>query len=154
MESSDRTRSPHVKLQEFLDCFVESDHKKELESFSSPQLTGSMREQTADEALRYLALVLLYAIDEKGKDVSFIRKRPDETVCRMAGDKFYDIPTPKEEVVTALFDEIEDMAGMDETKRTGKLVLGLGNDQIEVDISSTLTDAKEEKILIQLPPLA
>ena len=154
MSNSERTRSPHVKLQEFMDCFVEADHKKELESFSTSSLTGSMRERVADEALRYLAIVLLYAIDENGKDISFIRKAPDAALCRMSGDKFYDIPAPKEEAVISLFSEIEEMTGMDETKRTGKLVLGLGNDQIELKISSTVTDAREEKIMIQLPSLA
>jgi hypothetical protein len=137
-----------------MDCFVGADHKKELESFKTPSLTGSMREQVADEALRYLAIVILYAIDEKGKDISFIRKAPDAALCRMSGDKFYEIPAPKEEVVASLFSEIEEMAGMDETKRTGTLVLGLGNDQIELKVSSTVTEAREEKIMLQLPSLA
>lgn len=154
MDNPERTRSPHVKLQEFVECFVGVDHRKELESFSIPSLTRSMRELVADEALRYLAIVLLYAIDEKGKDISFVRKAPDEAVCRMTGEKFYDIPAPKEEIVASLFSEIEEMAGMDETKRTGKLILGIGNDSIELSISSTVTDAAEEKILIQLPEFA
>jgi hypothetical protein len=154
MVMTERTRSPHVKLQEFVDCFLDTDHKKELEIFSDPKLTGPTREEVPDEALRYLALVLLYAIDEKIKDISLIRKQPDSSVCRMAGEKFYEVPTPKEEVMATLFEEIEEMAGMDETKRTGKLILGLKDDQIALKLSSTLTDAGEEKIILQLPQLA
>lgn len=154
MDNTERTRSPHVKLDEFLDCFLQSDYKKELENFSEPHLTGSIREEMPDEALRYLALVLLYAIEERVKDISFIRKAPDAALCRMAGKEFYEIRMPKEELVTALFEEIEDMTGMDETKRKGRLVLGLKSDQIDLEITSTVSDAGEEKMVIHLPPLA
>ncbi len=154
MNKIERTRSPHVKLQEFIDCFLQTDHKKELENFSEPRLTRSTREKVPDEALRYLALLLLYGLNERVKDISFIRKEPDEAVCRMSGERFYGISGPSEEVISCLFDEIEEMAGMDETKRVGKLVLGLKNDEIDLNISSTLTDSSEEKIMIQLPQLA
>ncbi|MBI4832063.1 MAG: hypothetical protein HY801_11045, partial [Candidatus Lindowbacteria bacterium] len=119
-QSIQRTRSPHVKLQEFLDCFLDSDHKKELEEFSTPQLRNRLREDFPDEALRYFALVLLYGIDVGAKDISFVRKAPDRALCRMAGEQFYDLPAPAEEVMASLFDEIEEMTGMDETKRKGK----------------------------------
>lgn len=154
MSKIERTRSPHVKLQEFIDCFLQTDHKKELENFSEPRLMRSTRGKVPDEALRFLALLLLYGLNERVKDISIIRKEPDEAVCRMAGEKFYDIPGPSEEVISCLFDEIEEMAGMDGTKRVGKLVLGLKNDEIDLNISSTLTDLSEEKIMIQLPQLA
>ncbi|NQU08857.1 MAG: hypothetical protein HQ583_09860 [Candidatus Abyssubacteria bacterium] len=154
MSKIDRTRSPHVKLQEFIDCFLQTDHKKELENFSEPRLTRSTREKVPDEALRYLALLLLYGLNERVKDISIIRKEPGEATCRMSGERFYDIPRPSEEVISCLFDEIKEMAGMDETKRVGKLVLGLKNEEIDLNISSTLTDSSEEKIMIQLPQLA
>jgi len=154
MTNTERTRSPHMKLQEFVECFLGTDHKKELETFSSPRLTGPIREEVADEALRYLAVLLLYGIDERAGDISIIRKRPDAAVCRMSGDRFYDVPAPREEIVVSLFDELEEMAGMGETKRVGKLIVGIGNDEIELNISSTVTDEGEEKIMIQLPRLA
>jgi len=154
MSDMNRTRSPHVKLQEFVDCFLGADHQKALESFSSPHLTGPTQEKVADEALRYLASLLLYGLNERVKDISLVRKEPDAAICRMSGEKFYNIPTPKEEIVACLFDEIDEMAGMDETKRTGKLILGLKNDEIELNIQSTVTDAGEEKIIIHLPDIA
>jgi len=153
MSDTSRTRSPHAKLEEFVDCFLETDHKKELESFSLPHLTRPTREEVPDEALRYLAIVLLYALDERAKDISFIRKQPDVMLCRMSGDKFYDVPAPKEEIVSCLFEELEEMAGMDGTKRNGKLIVGLKNDAIELNISSTLTDEGEEKMMIAMPRL-
>jgi len=154
MNGMDRTRSPHVKLQEFVDCFLETNHKKELEDFSSPRLARPTREDLPGEALRYLAILLLYGLSEGAKDISLIRKEPDKALCRMSGDKFYDIPAPKEEVVVSLFDEIEEMAGISATKTDGKLILGLKDGEIELKISSTLTDAGEGKILIRLPGLA
>jgi hypothetical protein len=154
MSDMSRTRSPHMKLQEFVDCFLGSDHKKELESFSSPHLTGSTQEKVSDEALRYLAILLLYGLDERVKDISLVRKEPDAALCRMAGEKFHSVPMPKEEIVASLFDEIEEMSGMDETKRTGKLVVGLKNDEITLNIHSTVTDNAEEKIIIHLPDIA
>ncbi len=149
-----RTRSPHAKLQEFLDCFLDTDHRKELEDFSTPQLARPTREEFPDEALRYLAVLLLYGLSERVEDISLVRKAPDEVVCRMSGEQFYDVPTPREEVVTSLFSEIEEMAGMDTSRRIGRLIVGLKNDEIELKISSVLSDAGEEKILIHLPTVA
>jgi type II secretory ATPase GspE/PulE/Tfp pilus assembly ATPase PilB-like protein len=154
MDSTQRTRSPHVKLQEFLDCYLQSDFKEELEHFSEPHLTGSIREEIPDEALRYFALVLLYAIEERVQDISFVRKAPDSAVCRMIGDNFYEVPAPREEIISALFEEIEEMTGMDTTRRKGKLILGLKDSEIDLEILSTISNEKEEKILIHLPPFA
>ena len=154
MVDTNRTRSPHVKLQEFVDCFLGSDHEKELENFSSPHLTRPTQEKVPDEALRYLATLLLYGLNERVKDISIVRKEPDAAVCRMSGERFYSIPAPQEEVVVSLFEEIEEMAGMGSTKRVGKLIIGLKNDQIELNIQSTVTDDGEEKILIHLPNIA
>jgi hypothetical protein len=153
-QSIQRTRSPHVKLQEFLACFLDTDHRKELEEFSTPQLRKRIREDVSDEALRYFALVLLYGIDVGANDISIVRKAPDRALCRMTGEKFYNIPTPAEEVVASLFEEIEDMTGIDETKRKGKLVVGVKNEEIDLDVFSGVTDSGEEKITIQLPSLA
>jgi len=154
MDSTQRTRSPHVKLQEFLECHLQSDFRQELEHFSEPHLTGSIREEVPDEALRYFALVLLYAIEERVQEVSFVRKAPDAAVCRMVGDQYYDVPAPKEEIMAALFEEIEDMTGMSGTKRKGRLILGLQDSEIDLEITSSVTDEGEEKLLIHLPPLA
>jgi hypothetical protein len=154
MDNSQRTRSPHLKLEEFLDCYLESDYKNELDHFSEPQLTGSIREDVPDEALRYLALVLLYAIEERVQHVSLIHKGPNISICGMIGESYYEVPTPSEEIMTALFRELKEMTGMDENRQRGKLAIGLRNDQIELKISSTRTDAGEEKVVIYLPPLA
>jgi len=154
MVETDRTRSPHVKLQEFVECFLNTDHRRELENFSLPRLAGRGREKTPDEALRYLAILLLYGLSERAENISIVRKAPDAAVCRMSGEKLYDIPAPREEIISCLFDEIEEMAGMDETKRKGKLIVGLKNDEVDLGISSTLTDAGEEKIMIHLPAVA
>jgi hypothetical protein len=153
-QSIQRTRSPHAKLQEFLECFLETDHRKELENFSAPQLHKRLREDVSDEALRYLALVLLYGLGAGVNEISFVRKAPDRSLCRMTGKNFYDVPAPVVEVMISLFEEIEDMAGMDETKRKGRLVVGLKNQEIDLTISSGITDSGEEKIIIQLPSLA
>jgi hypothetical protein len=151
MSDTQRTRSPHAKLEEFIDCFLNTNHKEELESFTLPHLARPTREEAPDEALRYLALVLLYGLNQRVKDISFVRKQPGRMITRMSGDKFYDVPAPKEEVAEHLFEEIEEMAGIDGTKRNGKLVVGIKNDQVNLKISSLMTDADEEKILIQLP---
>lgn len=154
MVQTDNIRSAHMKLQEFINCFLGTDHKKELENFSTPRLTGPTREEVADEALRFFAITLLYGIDEKVGDISFVRRTPDGGVCRMSGEKFYEFPLPKEEIVTCLFEEIEEMTGMDSTKHTGQIILGLQNDEFALRVSSGATDAGEQKMLIQLPQLA
>ncbi|GAB4336164.1 MAG: hypothetical protein Kow0099_08990 [Candidatus Abyssubacteria bacterium] len=151
----ERLRSPHVKLQEFLDCFLETDYRKELKRFDRPESLGAVREEdTADEALRYLALVLLYAIDEKAKDIVLATHQPHGSVVKMSGDRFYELPLVERKVLTTLFDEIEEMTGMNEDKRTGKLVVGLRDSEIDLNVTSKAEDSGERKILIQLPQIS
>ncbi len=149
-----RTRSPHMKLQEFMDCFLDTDFKSRLESFSTPKLTGPTREEIPDEALRYLAIVLLYGLSERVENISFVRGEPDSAVCRMAGENLYDIPAPREEIMTSLFEQVEEMAGLEGSKRDGRLIIGLKNDEIDLRISSAVADGGGEKLIITLPAIA
>jgi hypothetical protein len=149
-----RTRSPHVKLQEFMDCYLGTDLKDRLESFSSPKLTGPTREEIPDEALRYLAIALLYGLSERVENISFVRGAPDLAVCRMVGEDLYDIPAPREEIITSLFEQVEEMAGLEGSKRDGRLIIGLKNDEIDLRISSAVADSGGEKLIITLPAIA
>ncbi len=146
----ERLRSPHVKLQEFMDCFLETDYEKELERFSDPGSVGAMREETADEALRYFALVLLHAINEKAKDI-ILATHGHESIVKIAGDRFYELPVIEKDVLSALFDEIEEMTGMSEGKRTGRLVVGLRDSELDLNVTSKVEKSGERKVLIQLP---
>ncbi len=154
MDSTQRTRSPHVKLQEFMDCYLETEYDKELKNFSQPKVMGSIREEAPDEALRYFALVLLYAMEERVEDISFTRKSAYRWLCSMTGEKTYEVPPAEAEVMSAMFEEIKEMVGIDETKRKGKLILGLKNDQLDLTITSSATPSGEESIVVHLPPLA
>lgn len=154
MDSTQRTRSPHVKLQEFMDCYLETDYEKELENFSQPKVMGSIREEAPDEALRYLALVLLYALEERAEDISFIRKSAYQWLCAMTGERSYEVPPAEAEVMSAMLEEIKEMVGIDETKRKGELIVGLKNDQLDLTITSSVSHSGEENIVIHLPPLA
>ncbi len=154
MDSTQRTRSPHVKLQEFMDCYLETDYGKQLENFSQPKAVGSIREEAPDEALRYLGLMLLYALEERVEDISFTRRSAHQWVCEMRGEQFYVVPSAEAGVMSALFEEVKEMTGIDETKRKSQLMVGLKDSLLDLTITSSVTPSGEESIVIHLPPLA
>ena len=57
-------QSLHLKLQEYAECFMDTDHIKELQAVSEQGVKGDPTGDPAEVALKYLALAVLSGIDQ------------------------------------------------------------------------------------------
>ena len=65
-------RNYHQRLQEFCDCFMETDFKKELEA-ASKGVSGDPSGDPDELGLKFLGITLLYGANEEAKRISLQR---------------------------------------------------------------------------------
>jgi hypothetical protein len=122
--------SPHLRLQQQIDCQLEVKARPALEAWSK----GGWQEEPgtdADEApLRYLALVLLDAIEERAVRLTVDK---DQGVTVYA-DATYALPKAPAHFIARGLEILREITGMEGGKAEGRLSLGLRNDSLELII--------------------
>ena len=71
-------RSLHLKLQEYCDCYLETDSKQELEVITKEGLSSDVLGDPEDVAIKFLGLTVLYGIEQKAKRISFLKTSEGE----------------------------------------------------------------------------
>ena len=67
-------RNYHQRLQEFCDCYLETDPKKELEK-AAKGISGDPSGDLDELALKFLGLGIFYGATEKAKKISIERSK-------------------------------------------------------------------------------
>ena len=67
-------RNFHQRLQEFCDCYLETDPKKELEK-AAKGISGDPSGDLDELALKFLGLGIFYGASEKAKKISIQRSK-------------------------------------------------------------------------------
>ena len=92
------SRNYHARLQEMCDCYMETDYRKEIEVMASQS-----SDDVGEDALKYLALSILYATTEKAKKLSFKKKKGEPKVVVKAEEKM-ELPTPPGKIADKIFE--------------------------------------------------
>ncbi len=124
------SESPHLRLQQQMDCQLEIAPRMALELW---ERAGWAEEPgtDADEApLKYMALVLLDAIEERAARFSMDK---DKGVT-VHGDSTYSLPKAPAHVIARGLEIMRDITGLDGAKGQGQLALGIRNDTVDVTI--------------------
>ncbi|MEW6355440.1 MAG: hypothetical protein AB1696_03880 [Planctomycetota bacterium] len=140
------TRSLHARLQEYCDCYVESDLKAELERF----VGGSRQPCDEDEteaALKVLALILLGGVERRTHRICV-----SEKLISLSGGENGLAATFSPEITTRLSQILGEIAGIGNGKDRGRISLGLRGDEILLTIERVLTDEKDE-LIVGIPSL-
>ena len=125
-----QTESPHLRLQQQIDC--------QLEIMPRPVLLAWEREgwkeepgTDADEApLKYLALVLLDAIEERAVRMSIDK---DEGVT-VYGSSTYMLPKAPSFIIARGLEILREVTGIQGPSGQGSLSLGIRNDSLDLII--------------------
>jgi len=124
-------RNYHQRLQEFCDCFMETDFKKELEE-ASKGISGDPSGDLDELALKFLALVALYGANEDAKKISIQRSKDGKVLFSVHARGTYQLPPPGVEVTDRVFSIVRTITHLDEDQGKEPLSLGLRNDRIEL----------------------
>lgn len=121
-------RNYHLRLQEFADCFMETDFRKELEA-ASRGVSGDPSGDPEELALKFLALAILYGVDEDARRISF-RKTGGGEVRLQAADR--PLPSPGLAMAERIISIARSITHLEEDRGEVPVSLGLRNDRLEV----------------------
>ncbi len=126
-------RNYHLRLQEFCDCFMETDFKKELEA-ASKGASGDPRGDPDELALKFLGLTLLYGANEEAKKISLQRSKEGKVSFAVEARGNYQLSPPSAEVADRVFSITRSITHIDKDKGKSLLSLGLRNDRMEINL--------------------
>lgn len=126
-------RNYHLRLQEFCDCFMETDFKKELEA-ASKGASGDPSEDPDELALKFLGLTLLYGANEEAKKISLQRSKQGKVSFAVEARGSYQLPPPSTEVADRVFSIARSITHIDKDKGMSPFSLGLRNDRMEINL--------------------
>jgi len=140
------SRNYHARLQEMCDCYMETDYRKEMEVMAS-QSSVDMEE----DALKYLALSILYATTEKAKKLSFKKKKGEPKVTVKAEERM-ELPTPPGEIADKIFEIMRSITHLEEQKGREPFSLGLRDGRMELGVK-VKKEEKKESLKLSFPGL-
>jgi hypothetical protein len=124
-------RNFHQRLQEFCDCFMETDFKKELEA-ASKGASGDPSGDLDELALKFLGLAILYGANEDAKKITLQRSQEGKSLFAVEARGKYQLPPPSAQVADRIFSIARAITHRDEDQGKEFLSLGLRNDRMEI----------------------
>ena len=141
------SQTPHLKLLEMCDCYLETDFPRQLTAMASSKSTD-----LTEDGFKYLALALLQATTEKARKLSFKKQNNSITITVKAADREIELPSPSRELMDTITTIIRDIIHLEEDKGKSPLILGLRNGQLDLFVK-VKKDKEEESLTIKFPEL-
>jgi hypothetical protein len=94
-------------------------------------MVGAESKDIEEDAVKYLALAMLYAITRKAEKLS-LKKKGDELSVRIKADQKEDLPQPSAIVMDKVFQIMREILHIDEDKGEMDLSLGLRTGEVNV----------------------
>jgi len=144
-------RNYHQRLQEFCDCYLESDPKKELER-ASKGVSGDPSGDLDELALKFLGLVIFYGASEKAKKVSIQRSKDGKVSFTVKAGGQYQLPPPSVQVADRIISIARSITHIDVDQGKELVSMGLRNDRIDITFQFN-RKAEDETFSILFPEL-
>ncbi len=145
-------RNYHQRLQEFCDCFMETDYRKDLEA-ASKGVSGDPGDDPDELALKFLGLTLLYGVNEDAKKISLQRSREGKILFSVEARGNYQLPPPGAELADRVFSIARSITHIEKDQGKSSLSVGLRNDRMEMGLEFKREGGGESLALI-FPPSA
>lgn len=142
-------RNYHLRLQEFCDCYMETDYKKELEA-ASRGVSGIPGGDPDELALKFLGAAILYGATEEAKNFSIKKAREGKILFSIEGKGKYQLPPPQTQIADRIFSIVRSITHIEKDHGKMPLSLGLRNDRIELTLYLDRVGA-EESLTVAFP---
>jgi len=126
-------RSYHLRLQEFCDCFMETDFRKELER-ASKGVSGDPGGDPDELALKFLGLTLLYGANEEAKKISLQKSNQGKVLFSVEARGNYQLIPPSGHLADKIFSVARSMVHLDKDQGKIPFSLGLRNSSLEINL--------------------
>jgi hypothetical protein len=124
-------RNYHQRLQEFCDCYLETDPKKELEK-AAKGISGDPGRNPDELALKFLGLGIFYGASEKAKNISIWRPKDGKVLFTIEAKGKYQLLPPGPEITDRIISIARSITGADQDMAEVPVSLGLRNDRIQL----------------------
>ncbi len=144
-------RNYHQRLQEFCDCFMETDPKSELEK-ASKGISGDPKGDLDELALKFLGLGIFYGASEKAKKISIKRSKDGKVSFTVDARGQYQLPPPSTAVADRIISIARSITHLEDDQGKEPVSMGLRNDRIDITFQF---DRKEggESFTVSFPEL-
>ncbi|MCL5125267.1 MAG: hypothetical protein M1511_12370 [Deltaproteobacteria bacterium] len=120
--------SPHARLQGQIDCQLEVKPKDALTSWEKNGWNEEPGTDSDEAPLKYLALVLLEAIEGRSVRLSIDKDRG----VTILGDSSYTLPKAPEMFIARGLEILREIAGMQGPNAQGRISLGVRTDSLDL----------------------
>jgi len=124
-------RNYHLRLQEFCDCFMETDPKKELEK-ASKGVSGDPSSDPDEMALKFLGLGIFYGASEKAKKISIQRSKDGKVLFSVDARGKYQLPAPTTQLADRVISIARAITHIDKDQGKLPVSMGLRNDRMDI----------------------
>jgi hypothetical protein len=124
------TESPHLRLQQQIDCQLEVKPYDELEAWEAAGWKEQAGTDVDEAPLKYMALVILEAIEQRA--VRFSAEK-DQGVT-IYGEKTYELPKAPSHIIARGLEILREITDLEVPSGEGRLSLGIRNDSLDLII--------------------
>ncbi|MDD3619077.1 MAG: hypothetical protein RBR09_12420 [Desulfobulbaceae bacterium] len=121
--------NPQQKLQEMCDCYMETDFAAQLAAMSRAR-----SEDPREDAVKYLALAIMYGVTEKARKATFEKKGDEIRVRLKTADEKIELPPPDADLFEAVRGLIFDILHLEKEGGDSPLALGLRTNPLELQV--------------------
>jgi hypothetical protein len=145
-------RNYHQRLQEFCDCYMETDPKKELEK-AAKGISGDPGGNLDELALKFLGLGIFYGASEKAKKISIQRSKDGKVLFTVESRGQYQLPPPSTQLADRIISIARSITHLEEDRGKELVSLGLRNDRMDITFQFDRKAGGEEAFSILFPEL-
>jgi len=139
------TANAHQALQNLISCYLETNPADALNSWADRGWKTESHEDADEVSLKYLALVVLDAIESRAQKIVLEKGCP---VLIAASGAEHMLPAAPESILSRGLELLREMCGMEGARSKSALSLGIRNDSIDLEIEKS-----EALHIIHLPRL-
>ena len=116
----------HLKLQEMCDCYMETDFRAAMQG-----MAGTESKDLEEDAIKYLALAIMFAITQKAEKLSF-KKTGEELKAAIKNGSKEKLPVPSAAILDKVFEIMRAILHIEADKGEMEFSLGLRSGEVDV----------------------
>lgn len=136
-------RNYHLRLQEYCDCYMESDPQKELAAISGVEPTTNPAGEVDERALKFLGLSILYGIKESARKLDYVKTYGRGVELNVEAAGRYKFTAPPRDVGDKIFDVMRSITHLESENASEPLSLGLRDSRMELGVRFESTEGKQ-----------
>ncbi len=124
-------RNYHQRLQEFCDCYMETDPKEELEK-AARGISGDPGGEMDELALKFLGLGIFYGATEKAKRIAIQRSKDGKVTFSVESRGKYQLLPPSPKLADRIISIARSITHIDEDQGKEPVSMGIRNDRLDI----------------------